>query len=242
MLGVTLNKMRYNLNFSITILLITLFSFTPLNADDDEKKLTTVQLILSSELTIKKLLKNNEIENFDNYISNCRGILIFPDVYEGSFFFGAKGGNGLLLLRKSKDEFSGPFFYSIGGLSVGLQFGIKSGRVVMAIMTNRGLKSILKERVKFGVDVDVAVINKGVGYSAESTLRLADIYSFSDNSGLFLGGSLEGSYLQPRNDLNMAMYGKKFSSNEIMQHTKPRKEISDLVKIISNIKNDLPKK
>ena len=46
----------------------------------------------------------------------------------------------------------------------------------MTIMTNRGLKSVLKERVKFGVDVDAAVISEGVGYSAESTVRLADIY------------------------------------------------------------------
>ena len=66
---------------------------------------------------------------------------------------------------------------------MGLQIGVKKGRVVMTVMTNRGLKSVLKERVKFRVDVDAAVISEGVGYSAESTVRLADIYSFSDNSG-----------------------------------------------------------
>ena len=37
------------------------------------------------------------------------------------------------------------------------------------------------------VDVDAVVITGGVGYSAESTPRFADIYSFSDNEGLFLG-------------------------------------------------------
>ena len=40
------------------------------------------------------------------------------------------------------------------------------------------LNSILKERVKLGVDVDMAIIKSGIGYSAESTLRLADIYTF----------------------------------------------------------------
>ena len=55
----------------------------------------------------------------------------------------------------------------------------------MTVMTNRGLKSILKERVKLGVDIDVSFNVKGIGYSAESTPRLADVYSFSDNSGLF---------------------------------------------------------
>ena len=58
-------------------------------------------------------------------------------------------------------------------------------------MTNRGLKSVLKERVKFGVDVDAVVVSDGIGYSAESTLRLADIYSFTDNAGLFIGSSVE---------------------------------------------------
>ena len=70
----------------------------------------------------------------------------------------------MLIIRKSKNRFSGPFFYSIGGLSVGLQFGAKTGKVVMTVMTNRGFKSVLKERVKFGVDVDAVVVSDGVGY------------------------------------------------------------------------------
>ena len=139
-------------------------------------------------------------------------ILIFPEIYEGGLIFGAKGGNGILLIRRSKSNFSGPFFYSIGGVSFGLQLGVKSAQVAMAIMTNRGLNSILKERVKLGVDVDTALINTGIGYSAESTLRLADIYSFSDNAGLFIGGSFEGTYLQPRNDLNKIVHGVELSS------------------------------
>ena len=80
-------------------------------------------------------------------------------------------GNGILLIKKA-DNFTGPFFYSIGGLSFGLQAGAKSGKVVMTIMTHRGLKSILKERVKLGVDVDAVMISDGIGYSAESTVGL----------------------------------------------------------------------
>ena len=42
-----------------------------------------------------------------------------------------------MIIRRSENEFSGPFFYSIGGLSFGLQVGAKSGQVLMTIMTNR---------------------------------------------------------------------------------------------------------
>ena len=141
------------------ILFTTLFICNPnLLHSNNEKKVTAMELIYSSEKTLKNLLANPEFKKLDEYLNNSRAILIFPEVYEGSFIFGAKGGNGILLIRRNQKEFSGPFFYSIGGLSVGLQLGAKSGKVAMTVMTNRGLNSILKERVKLGVDVDMAII------------------------------------------------------------------------------------
>ena len=204
----------------------------------NEKKLTVVNLIESSEDTLKILNQNSDIKHFEKYLSKSRAILIFPEVYEGGFIFGAKGGNGILLIKKG-EKFTGPFFYSLGGLSVGIQVGAKSGRVVMTVMTHRGLKSILKERVKLGVDVDAVVVTGGVGYSAESTPRLADVYSFSNNDGLFVGTSIEGSYLQPRNDLNKVIYKKNLSPDEIIKYQIFNKEADDLTKIISRITKDV---
>ena len=111
----------------------------------------------------------------------------------------------------------------------------------MLVMTNRGLKSILKERVKLGIDVDTALITKGVGYSAESTARLRDVYSFSDNAGLFIGGSLEGTYLQPRNDLNKAFHNKEFLSDDILNDFKISKDIENLSIIIDRLNENKPK-
>ena len=223
----------------IIILLFTTFlSFFELLAN--EKKLEVFTLIESSEATLKILDKNTDLKVFKNYLSKCRAVLIFPEVYEGGFIFGAKGGNGILLIKRG-EEFTGPFFYSLGGLSFGLQAGAKSGRVVMTVMTHRGLKSILKERVKLGVDVDAVVVEGGVGYSAESTIRLADIYSFSDNKGLFLGTSIEGSYLQPRNDFNKIIHKKALSADDILRADKPNAKVNDLKKIISRITKDVKK-
>jgi len=223
-------------------LIILIFAFlSPLSVlAINEKKLTVVNLIESSEDTLKILNQNTDIKNFQNYLSKSRAILIFPEVYEGGFIFGAKGGNGILLIKRG-DKFTGPFFYSLGGLSVGLQVGAKSGRVIMTVMTQRGLKSILKERVKLGVDVDAVVVTGGVGYSAESTPRLADVYSFSNNDGLFIGTSIEGSYLQPRNDLNKIVHKKSLSPDEIINYQNFNREIDDLTKIISRITKDVKK-
>ena len=86
------------------------------------------------------------------------------------------------------------------------------------------------------------LLTDGVGYSAESTLRLADIYSFSDNAGLFLGSSVEGSYLQPRNDLNRVLYKQDFDSEEILNSKEPRSEIKNILKIIENITDEKSEK
>ena len=214
--------------------LVFIFSFSQsysLNQEELEAK----QILQSSELSLKKLIANSDLKSLKKFLKDSRAILIFPKVYEGGFIFGAKGGNGLLIIRRGNNKFSGPFFFSIGGVSVGLQVGAKSGKVVMTIMTNRGLKSILKERVKLGVDIDAALISQGVGYSAESTPRLADVYSFSDNSGLFLGGSLEGTYLQPRNDINDAFHKKRFISDDILNNSLISKDLQNLSEILNRL-------
>ena len=226
--------MRYYILKFILFLIFT-FSYSNFSFSENDKKVTAVELIHSSENSLKKLISNSELTHLTEYLKNSRAILIFPELYEGGLIFGAKGGNGILIIRRNSEEFSGPFFYSIGGLSFGLQVGMKSAQVAMTIMTNRGLNSILKERVKLGVDVDTAIINSGVGYSAESTLRLADIYSFSNNSGLFVGGSFEGTYLQPRNDLNKIIHGRELTSEEILSNKSISKGISNLSKILNKI-------
>ena len=70
--------------FCLLIVLILKPFYTHSN---NEEKLTIAQLIQSAELTLKKLNKNTDMENFKNYLKNSRAILIFPDIYEGGFFF-----------------------------------------------------------------------------------------------------------------------------------------------------------
>lgn len=196
------------------VLFFILINFETLKADSKDD-ISVTELVQRSIYTFQNLKVNEDIKNFEAYFNNSKAILIFPEIYEGSLIFGAKGGNGILMIR-NESSWSGPFFYSLGGVSVGLQFGVKIGKVVFTIMTDRGLQSLLKEKIKIGIDLNAAIAHKGIGYSAESTLRLADIYSFSENKGLFLGGSFDGSFIKQRNDLNSVYHGKKFTIEEIL--------------------------
>ena len=217
-----------------TVCFFSSFIFKNLNGQT-EKFLDAFEIVQRSENAYKIVTKNSDLENFKGYFKIAKAIIIFPEINEGGLFVGAKGGNGVLLVRKN-NSWSGPFFYTMGGVSFGIQFGLKSSKVILTVMTEKGLKSILRERVKFGVDVDAAVANQGVGYSAESTIRLADIYSFSDNSGLFIGGSFEGSYIQPRNDLNTAFHKKSFSTEDILNTSVVHPKATSLINVLKEKK------
>tara|TARA_X000000950_G_C13674946_1_gene561511 strand:+ start:58 stop:732 length:675 start_codon:yes stop_codon:yes gene_type:complete len=214
----------------IFALFVTLFIDNLSNAETKDK-ISIKELVQRSVNTFQHIKLNKDLKNFGTYFQNSKAILIFPEVYEGSLIFGAKAGTGVLVIKGDEGWF-GPFFYTLGGVSVGLQFGIKTGKVIFTIMTERGLKSLLKEKIKFGIDLDAAVANKGIGYSAESTLRLADIYSFSENIGLFLGGSLDGTFLKKRNDLNFSFHGERFSVDEILEGKEINLKKSNLTEIL----------
>ena len=109
-----------------SFLILLLFSFKEIQANEEDK-LETIQILQSSELALKKLISNEDIINLKKFLKNSKAILIFPEVYEGGLVFGAKGGNGLLIIKRNDDKFSGPFFFSLGGVSIGLQVGAKSG-------------------------------------------------------------------------------------------------------------------
>lgn len=209
----------------------TLINFEILKADSKDN-ISVTELVQRSIYTFQNLKVNKDIKNFEAYFKNSKAILIFPELYEGSLIFGAKAGNGILMIR-NESSWSGPFFYSLGGVSVGLQFGVKVGKVVFTIMTDRGLKSLLKEKIKIGVDLNAAIAHKGIGYSAESTLRLADIYSFSENKGLFLGGSFDGSFIQQRDDFNSVYHGKKFTIDEILSDKEINLKQNKLIEILN---------
>lgn len=219
--------------FLILFFIISLFH-SKLTADT-EKSIDAVELVQRSENAYKTIMSNKELTDFEEFFKKAKAIMIFPEIYEGGLFFGAKGGNGVLLIRNNK-SWSGPFFYTLGGVSFGLQAGVKAGKVIFAVMTDKGLQSIVRQRVKFGVDLDAAIANLGIGYSAESTLQLADIYSFSDNSGLFIGSSFEGTYVQPRNDINRTFYNKNFTSDEIINSFTSSINSSALINTLNNYK------
>ena len=143
-------------------------------------------------------------------MAKAKAVLIFPSVIKGAFFIGGEGGDGVLLAKGAANRWSYPAFYTMGAASFGLQIGGKDSEVMLLIMTEKGINAVIENKVKLGGDISVAAGPVGVGASAATTANLGgDILSFARSRGAYMGMSLEGAVIYPREDWNTSYYTSK---------------------------------
>lgn len=144
----------------------------------------------------------------DNLLKDAVGALIIPSFYKAGFILGGAYGDGVLVGRLPDKNFSDPAFYRMTAGSIGLQIGMQSSAIVFAILTEKGMSAVLHDEFKLGANVGISVGTIGAGAEAATTTHVGqDIVAYSQNAGLFAGGSFEGAVIKPRKDWNAAVYG-----------------------------------
>jgi lipid-binding SYLF domain-containing protein len=165
-------------------------------------------LVDKARFTLGNFLADPDMQWFREHLKEARGILIVPQFIKGAFFVGGSGGSGVLIVRDEKtNEWSYPAFFTLGGASIGLQFGGQASEVVLLVMTQKGVDSLMSTTLKLGADASVAVgpIGRGIEGSTAPNMS-ADLLSFSKAKGLFAGISLEGAAVAARDALNTSYY------------------------------------
>lgn len=191
-------------------LFLAAFSFDTLAADE-ARRLTDMAAI-----TFERFVSERKDEVFLSLIGRAKGILICPQLLKGAFLFGVSGGNCVFLLWQEKERaFTGPAFYTLGGISLGLQAGGSSSEALLLYMSSKGVRAMMGSSVRLGFDVGIAFGPSGAGAKVETANLSADIIAYYKSKGLFGGLSLDGGVIKVRNDLNEIYYGKKIAPSEI---------------------------
>ena len=173
-------------------------------------------LVDESEITLRNFVSDPNMESLVNNVQNAKAVVIVPSMIKGGFFLGGSGGRGVLLVRDEKTgKWYGPGFYTLGGVSFGLQFGGKKAEVIMLVLTQRGLESLYSSSFKLGGDVAVAAGPVGGGASAKAAGLKADFLSYAREKGAFLGFSLEGAVVEINEEWNQAYYGGEARPTDI---------------------------
>ena len=182
----------------------------------------TEELVVKAQWTVEEMAKSDDIGQFlRKYMKNAKGVLIVPNMIKGAFIFGGEGGSGVLLVKGASGVWSQPAFYTLGGISWGLQIGGSSSQIMMLLMTDSGVNALLEDKkLKFGADLGVALGPVGGGAEAAATLGSADVLVWSVSKGAYIGISLEGSVVEPREGLNKDYYGAEVGTRAIVMEGK----------------------
>lgn len=195
----------------LIFILIVLFSLKPVVSANEE-------IIRQSIDALHDLSKIPERDVFFYLLEKAEAIAIFPKVVRLGLGLGAQYGDGLVYRKElNKDNWYGPAFYKIYGVSYGPQVGIQSTSLILLIMNQKGMDIFYNDGLTLGGNVSVAAGPIGRSFSAEVDLNLdSSIYSYSKSRGLYIGLSVQGAQIKQNHQANRQLYQKSVNPEEIL--------------------------
>jgi lipid-binding SYLF domain-containing protein len=171
-----------------------------------QSKEEAVMIIDKSRVALEEMLESPDKAGPADFLRDCAGVVIIPEMLKGGFLIGGSFGKGVVLAHKD-GKWSAPAFIRLSAGSVGFQFGVEAIDLILVVVGENTMDSFLKTSFKLGGDVAVVGGPLGVHATAATDIMLhGGIYSYSRAKGLFAGLSLEGAVLSTQSDLNKAYY------------------------------------
>lgn len=183
-------------------------SAAPANISDEARE--AVDQVRGAAEVLGKMKQDPQAEAL---LGRAQGLFIVPQYGRGAAVVGARGGEGVLVIRNGND-WAGPAFYDYGGLSVGLQAGGKGGALVMVLMNERAVERF-KGDTDFSVNADAGLTIVEYSEAAQASLPNNDIVVWSDTEGLFAGAAIGMTGVRRDADDNRAYYNRPASVEQI---------------------------
>lgn len=211
----------------LVVLIIAAFiapSIAALNAETSQEKKETAKNVQKADRTLEDAAQVLEeaVSAPDKGIpkdllerAECVGV--FPGLAKGAFIVGGEFGTGVFTCRKDDQTMGPPAFFTMGGPSIGWQFGGEEADVVLLVMNPRGMNHLLKSKFTLGGEASAAAGPVGRTAQAATDLQMhAEILSWSRSRGIFAGASIKGTVVQQSQELNNAFYGKALSAEDLL--------------------------
>ena len=215
----------------LLIVFISLFGTTNLFADSVEEK------VLEASNTMKKLVRSQNGIPI-SIIKESQAIVVVPGSMKFGFFVGGKFGEGIATIRKADGRWSYPFFIKLGGGSLGFQIGIEIVDSILVFRTKNSVDELLRDKFTLGAEASASAgpISANADKSSEIDMS-AEIFTYSQNSGLFAGALLNGAVISNDNEKNRALYGNNVNVEKIVtsENLSDAYSIQEFLKTINNL-------
>jgi lipid-binding SYLF domain-containing protein len=146
-------------------------------------------------------------------------VAVVPGLKKAAFIVGGQYGKGFLFCRSATTagKWSDPANIRVEGGSFGLQIGGGEVDVVMLVMDEAGAKRLMSSEFKVGAEAGAMAgpVGRTAQASTDAYMR-AKMLGYSRSRGVFAGLALEGSTIREDRDDNEALYGKRYTTEEIV--------------------------
>ncbi|MYM76239.1 hypothetical protein GTP56_29185, partial [Duganella sp. FT134W] len=148
-------------------------------------------------------------------LQQAKGVLIVPAYGRAALGVGAHGGAGLLLLKRADGSWSGPAFYDLGGLTVGLQAGAEGGALAMVLNNDKAVGEFMKKN-NFSLSAAAGLTVFNWSKLAQGTAGNGDVVAWGATKGLFGDAVTVGlNDIRYNQSLTNAYYGRALSPKDI---------------------------
>ena len=203
---------------------------TPLYAE------TAAERLAESAAILKEIMDAPDKGIPSDLLRSAHCVVIVPGLKKAGLVVGGKYGRGFLVCRGADKAWGAPAALRIEGGSFGFQIGASETDVIMLLMDERSVQGIVSSKFTLGGDADVAAgpVGRSTTAQTDATMR-AKILSYSRSRGVFAGIALTGATLRQDLDENNEMYGRKWTTREIVDgRVAPPRAASELITLLTN--------
>ncbi|XP_077979116.1 SH3 domain-containing YSC84-like protein 1 isoform X2 [Glandiceps talaboti] len=163
---------------------------------------------------------------------NCYGIAVIT-VVRAAFFFGARGGSGLVVAKLDRftNRWSAPSAIGLVGIGGGLEFGAEVTDFIFILNTQSAIEAFSKGgNLTLGANFSVAAGPMGRSVEGDVAARgVTAVYTYSKTKGLYAGISVEGAALIERKSSNANLYGMEIRAADILSGKIPPPPEADVL-------------
>jgi lipid-binding SYLF domain-containing protein len=202
-------RMKARMAMILTILAVAmLFAPNAYASSADENR--AQRIVDRAQVTLNDFLRDSKDLKLHANLYHAKGVLIFPEVFQGGLILGGSRGTGVFLVRDEKrGDWSHPAFLTINSISLGLQVGGGVAELVILAMNQEALDSLFFGCYTLGGDASIALgpVGAGVGRSRFVPDLAGKFISLAKSKGLYAGLNLTGALITERESLERAYYG-----------------------------------
>lgn len=143
-----------------------------------------------------------------------KGVFVVPDSVRVAVGVGARGGAGVLLVRRA-DGWGTPAFYNMAGLTLGAQLGAEGGAIAFILNDQKALNGFMQNN-KFSLNADAGLTVVDWSKKGEGSLGWGDITAWSDTEGLFGGATIAVTDIRFDGAETASYYRKPVSARDVV--------------------------